>query len=188
MHSLNQTEQDTILAQVRHWLEAAVIGLNLCPFAKSVHVKGQIRTIVSKAYTEEELRDDLRTELEYLRDTAADQVDTTLLVHPFALSDFYDFNDFLDVAQTELENLDLDGEIQIASFHPAYQFADTEPGDVTNCTNRAPFPILHLLREASIDRAVQAFPDASEIYERNMETMHKLGMDGWKRLMSQREG
>lgn len=187
MKSLNQAERDEILARVRHWLEAAVIGLNLCPFAKSVHVKGQIRTVVSSATTEEELRDELRAELEYLRDTPPESVDTTLLVHPFVLGDFLDFNDFLDVADAELERLDLVGEMQIASFHPDYQFAGTEAGDITNYTNRAPYPILHLLREASIARAAESFPDASEIYERNMETMRKLGLEGWQRLMDERE-
>jgi hypothetical protein len=111
-----------------------------------------------------------------------EQVDTTLLIHPQVLGDFLDYNDFLGVADAALEEMDLGGQIQIASFHPDYQFADSAPNDIENYTNRSPFPILHLLRESSIDRAVAAFPDASDIYERNMETLRKLGHAGWKLL------
>ena len=183
MQDLSENEKIEILDNTRRWLENAVIGLNLCPFAKTVHVKGQIRYVVSAAITPEDLQRDLVEELQRLQAANPEQVDTTLLIHPFVLSDFHDYNDFLDVAEASLEELGLEGDIQVASFHPAYQFADAGPDDITNYTNRSPYPILHLLREASVDRAVEAFPDASRIYERNMETMRTLGLAGWQKLM-----
>jgi hypothetical protein len=173
---------DQVIKATAFWLEKAVIGLNLCPFAKAVHVKRQIRYVVSTAETEEELRRDLVTELETLRDTSPGEIDTTLLLHPWVLSDFFEYNDFLDIADATLEDLNLDGQIQIASFHPDYQFADAQADDIGNYTNRSPYPILHLLRETSIDRAVAAFPDAGEIFSRNIETMKKLGQQGWNAL------
>jgi len=166
----------------RRWLERAVIGLNLCPFAKAVHLKQQIRWVVSAATDVDALRDDLRKELESLRDTPAEQTDTTLLIHPGVLADFADYNDFLDVADALIAQLGLEGEIQIASFHPDYQFAGTPAGAIDHFTNRAPFPTLHLLRESSIDKAVAAFPDAADIYERNIDTLQQLGHAGWARL------
>ena len=164
------------------WLEKAVIGLNLCPFAKSVYVKGQVHCTVSAAVTLEALRDDLLQALKDLVALDASERDTTLLVVQNLLQDFYDYNDFLNVADDCLLALDLDGEIQIASFHPRYQFAGTEENDITNFTNRSPYPTLHLIREASIDRAVAAFPDAEDIFEANMATMNRLGLQGWQDL------
>lgn len=174
--------QDTIISQTQDWLTQAVIGLNLCPFAKSVHVKEQIRYVVSEAETPEALLEDLINELTVLRDTDPEQLDTTLLIHPKVLGDFEDFNDFLDVVDAAVEDMELDGELQVASFHPQYQFEGTEPDDIENYTNRTPYPTLHLLRESSIERAVDSFPDAADIYETNMETLRKLGIEGWKRL------
>ncbi|MGH8806521.1 MAG: DUF1415 domain-containing protein [Noviherbaspirillum sp.] len=171
-----------IIHAAQRWLEKAVIGLNLCPFAKAVHVKNQIRYFVSDAQTVEALHHDLVEELRALHAADPNAIDTTLLIHPWVLSDFLNYNDFLDIADATLAELGLEGEIQIASFHPQYQFADAAPDDITNYTNRSPFPILHLLREASIDRAVAAFPDASEIFTRNIETMQRLGKRGWSEL------
>jgi hypothetical protein len=159
-----------------------VIGLNLCPFAKAVHVKGQIKYVVSEATTLEQLLKDLAQELEFLAEVSREKTDTTLLIHPEILNDFLDYNDFLELADQLLEDLDLDGELQIASFHPQYQFAGTEIDDVTNFTNRSPYPTLHLIREESIDEAVKAFPEAEAIFETNMQTMEKLGTDGWLKL------
>jgi hypothetical protein len=173
---------DEAVEHSRLWLEKAVIGLNLCPFAKAVHKKGQIRYVVSAATQPLELLDDLKRELEYLRDVGADSVDTTLLIHPGVLDDFEDFNEFLEVADLAVEDLGLDGDIQVASFHPRFQFEGTGPDDVTNYTNRSPYPTLHLLREDSIDKAVAAFPDASKIFEANMATLDELGVEGWKKL------
>lgn len=179
--NLNADDDQTIAA-TENWLEKAVIGLNLCPFAKAVHVKKQVRYVVSTAATPEALLEQLMEELQRLSDTDPEEVDTTLLIHPFVLTDFLDYNEFLDVADAAVEDMQLDGEIQVASFHPQFQFADTDINDIANYTNRAPYPILHLLREASIDRAVEAFPEAEQIFEKNMETMAKLGHDGWDAL------
>lgn len=175
------TSDETIEA-TRQWLERAVIGLNLCPFAKAVHKKGQVRFVVSDAEQPLPLHDDLVRELKLLRDTDPDEVDTTLLIHPRVLGDFMDFNDFLEIADDTVAELSLDGQVQVASFHPDFQFEGTAPDDITNYTNRSPFPTLHLLREASIDRAVAAFPDAASIFEANMTTLDSLGHDGWHAL------
>lgn len=179
------TSPDQAIEDTRRWLERAVIGLNLCPFAKAVHKKGQVRYVVSEATQPLQLHADLVRELEFLRDTDPEAVDTTLLIHPYVLDDFLDYNEFLEVADDTVADLDLEGEIQVASFHPAFQFEGTAPDDITNYTNRSPYPTLHLLREDSIDRAVAAFPDAARIFEANMETLDKLGVDGWQKLFSQ---
>jgi hypothetical protein len=175
-------DDEAIVAATRRWVDRAVIGLNLCPFAQAVQVKDQVRYVVSQARTPESLLDALMDELQLLADTDPEQVDTTLLIHPYVLQDFLDFNEFLDVADAAVEDLSLDGELQIASFHPDYQFADTDPNDIENYTNRSPYPVLQLLREDSIDRAVEAIPDASEIFEKNIDTMEKLGHAGWDKL------
>ena len=178
----NARHNDAIVADTIRWLERAVIGLNLCPFAKAVHVKGQIRYVVSAATAPEALADDLQRELEFLAEASAELVDTTLLIHPQVLTDFLDFNDFLDVADGIVDELELDGILQVASFHPQFQFEGTEPDDITNYTNRAPYPTLHLLREDSVQRAVAAFPDELVIAETNIGTLEKLGLEGWKAL------
>jgi len=170
------------IASTQCWLERAVIGLNLCPFAKAVHVKRQIRYAVSAAMTAEELLAELRHELELLARTSAEEIDTTLLIHPQAMIDFIDFHFFLKEADAAIRNLGQQGSLQIASFHPAYEFAGSTPDDIANYTNRSPHPMLHLLREASIDRAVAAFPDAAAIYDRNIATLRSLGHEGWRRL------
>jgi hypothetical protein len=171
------------IAATRRWLERAVIGLNLCPFAKAVVAKDQVRFVLSDATTPAALLAELGEELLLLRDTPAEQVDTTLLIHPQVLTDFLDYNDFLDDADGLVETLGLDGVLQVASFHPDYQFAGTAPDDVGNCTNRAPYPTLHLLREDSVERAVAAFPDPEAIVERNLATLDKLGIEGWRELL-----
>ena len=172
------------IADTRRWLEKAVIGLNLCPFAKAVYVKQQVRFVLSDASTPEALLEELAEELVLLRDTPAEQIDTTLIVHPDVLGDFLDYNDFLDNADAAVEALDLQGILQVASFHPQYQFAGTAPDDVSNYTNRAPYPTLHLLREDSVERAVAAFPDPGVIVERNIATLDELGVDGWNKLLA----
>jgi len=164
------------------WLEKAVIGINLCPFAKAVHVKKQIRFSVTSAATEEQLLRDLIGELKFLVKTAANEVDTTLLIHPEVMTDFLDYNDFLQTAEAALLELKLDGVIQIASFHPRYQFAGTDVDDISNYTNRSPYPTLHLLREDSVTRAVDSFPDVDSIPEKNIAAMKALGLIGWKKL------
>ena len=174
----------TVEADIRRWLERAVIGLNLCPFAKAVYARQQVRITVSDATTERALLEQLGEELALLRDTPADAIDTTLLVHPQVLGDFLDYNDFLGDADALVEALDLDATLQVASFHPDYQFADSAPDDPANLTNRAPYPILHLLREASIDRAVAAYPEPDAIIDRNIATVRTLGFEGFRALLS----
>ena len=176
-------EDGEIIAATRVWLERAVIGLNLCPFAKAVHLKKQIRYAVSAAQTPEDLLADLVGELRTLQAADPSEIDTTLLLHPRVLADFLDYNDFLELADAAVADEGLEGEIQIASLHPRYQFAGTRPEDIENYSNRAPYPTLHLLREASIARAVAVFPEASQIFERNIETLRRLGHDGWRRLL-----
>ena len=185
MHIDQKPVADTdeeVVAVTQDWLERAVIGLNLCPFAKAVYVRNQIRYAVSAAQTPEDLLVDLVLELRTLQAAVPSEIDTTLLVHPRVLGDFLDFNDFLELAEAAIAGEGLEGEIQVASFHPQYQFAGTRPQDIENCSNRSPYPILHLLREASITRAVAAFPNAGLIFERNVETLRRLGHDGWRRL------
>lgn len=179
---LNPPSDEEAIAATRLWLERAVIGLNLCPFAKNVHVKNQVRYVVSAAQTPEELLRDVLAEFEVLAEASPAAIDTTLLIHPHVLTDFLDYNDFLEVVDEALVEVDLDGELQVASMHPQYQFADTEPDDITNYTNRSPYPTLHLLREASIEQAVAAFPDAAQIFDKNIETMRRLGHEGWNEL------
>lgn len=176
-----QTATD-VESTVRKWLENMVIGLNLCPFAKSVYIKNQVRIVVYEG-TEDELLGCVEKELHYLQQTPETEVDTTLIVVPYLLQDYYDFNDFLLYTDALVEEMGLEGEIQIADFHPEYQFAGTQKDDVENYTNRSPYPILHLLRESSIDRAVQQFPDAAEIFKRNISKMQELGIDKLKDLM-----
>jgi hypothetical protein len=174
--------REHVIARTGAWVDRAVIGLNLCPFAKAPQAKGRIRYVVSEAVEPDRLLADLADELERLTDTSDSQIETTLLIHPHVLKDFAAFNDFIGVAEACVTALGLDGIVQLATFHPRYRFAETHDDDIENATNRSPYPILHLLRESSIDRAVIAYPDAAAIFEVNMETLRRLGSDGWARL------
>jgi len=176
------------IEDTRRWMERAVIGLNLCPFAKAVAHKGQVRMVLSDARDEAALLARLGEELLHLRDTPAAEVDTTLIVHPHVLGDFLDYNDFLDSADALVEELGLEGILQVASFHPQYRFAGSDPDDIANFTNRSPWPTLHLLREDSVSRAVEAFPDPDAIVERNIMTLRTLGHEGWRRRMESDDG
>ncbi len=173
------------IAETRAWVDRAVIGLNLCPFARAVQARDQIRYVVSEATAVDALLAELRGEMDRLVATDAAEVDTTLLIHPQVLNDFPDYNDFLGVADELLEQLGYDGVLQVASFHPQFQFAGTDVNDVTNATNRSPYPTLHLLREDSVDRAVAAFPLAEMIYEKNIRTLQTLGAEGFTALQAQ---
>jgi len=173
---------DQVITDTRDWVVKAVIGLNLCPFAKAVHVNERIRYVVSDATEPEPLLKDLARELLALNRADPEQVDTTLLIHPGVLTDFLEFNDFLDAADALVDELKLDGVLQIADFHPNYQFDGSEPDDIANYSNRSPYPTLHLLREESITRAVESMPDTAAIFENNLDTLEKLGLDGWKAL------
>jgi hypothetical protein len=173
---------EQVLTATRHWLEKAVIGLNLCPFAKAVYVKNQARLVVSQARHADDLLEELDRELDLLVATPAAEIDTTLLIHPTLFDDFLDFNDFLEIAEGVVDEHGLEGVVQLASFHPKFQFDGTDTDDISNYTNRAPFAILHLLREESVERAVQAFPEADAIFEDNIRTLEKLGHQGWQAL------
>ncbi len=173
---------DRAVRETRAWVNHAVIGLNLCPFAKAVEARDLIRYVATDAAEPESLLAALREELALLAASAPDRVETTLLIHPRVLADFLEFNEFLGGAEALVEEMGLAGVIQVASFHPEYQFAGTEPDDVTNATNRSPYPTLHLLREESIERAVESFPDPDSIYRANIETLRRIGSAGWAEL------
>jgi uncharacterized protein len=173
---------ELIILQTKHWLEKAVLGLNLCPFARVPYEAQRVRFAVSHAKNMDALLDDLERELIFLRDTDETTCETTLLIHPNVFQDFLPYNDFLDVADNVIAELDLESQLQIASFHPQYQFADTEPNDIDNYTNRSPYPTLHILRESSVERAIEAFGDTDQIYQVNIETLKQLGHDGWRKL------
>ena len=164
------------------WLERAVVGLNLCPFAKAVMAKGQVRYVVTESSNPEQVLLLLKSEMQTLVDADPNTLDTTLLSAPYLRPDFLDFNEFLYDCEAVLQDLDLDGVLQIADFHPGYQFAGTAPDDVENRTNQSPYPTLHLLREDSVSRAVEAFPDAALIYERNTALLQDMGVAGWQAL------
>ena len=194
-----RSNSDPVIALTRAWLERAVIGLNLCPFARAVHVRGRIRWVVSAARDSDALLAELCDELDRLAAAGSGlsppeggeepgptpATETTLLIHPWVLADFEDYNDFLAVAEAAVEQLGHGGVLQVASFHPDYRFADAEPDDPAHATNRSPFPMLHLLREDSIDRAVAAFPEPELIYEANIRTLRRLGHGGWAALQAQ---
>lgn len=181
---MSESSENQLIVEATHqWLEKVVIGLNLCPFAASPWRQGRVRSRISEATSQQQLAEDLAEELLALQASDPAERETTLLIHPHVLDDFFDYNDFLDLADRLLEDLGLDGTIQVASFHPDYRFADSQPDDPANCTNRSPYPMLHLLREASIEAATAHMPDPDLIYERNIKKLRELGMDGWNALM-----
>ena len=173
---------DEVLARTRAWLEKAVIGLNLCPFAKAVYTRDRVRLVVSQARHADDLLEELDRELDLLVATPAEQVDTTLLIHPTLFPDFLDFNDFMEIAEGVLDEHGLEGVVQLASFHPQFQFEGTTPEDMGNYTNRAPYAVLHLLREDSVEKAVDSLADPDSIYQANIRSLDKLGLDGWTKL------
>jgi hypothetical protein len=173
---------DAIRAATARWLERVVIGLNLCPFARQPWTQGRIRIQVSRATALDALLVELAAELDLLGGTDPQQCETTLLVHPWALVGFADYNDALDLVEALVRDLDLEGELQVASFHPDYRFADADADDPANASNRSPYPMLHLLREASVERAVAGVADPDLIWQRNVRTLRALGWDGWRRL------
>lgn len=176
----NESEEQVVLA-VRKWVATLVVGMNLCPFAKRELVKNRVRFVTTAAITEEQLLQVLRAELERLN--ADSTIETTLLIHPDILQDFYDFNDFLHDADNLLVEMELEGIYQIASFHPDYQFGGTSPSDAENYTNRSPYPVLHLLREDSLERVIADYPNVDDIPQRNIELMNKLGRDKLQALL-----
>ena len=174
-------KDESIILAVRQWVDTLVVGMNLCPFAKRELVKDRVRFISTEVTTEEELLVLLQAELELLNSDPS--IETTLLIHPEVLQDFYDFNDFLNFTDHLLVEMDLEGVYQIASFHPDYQFGGTEPEDAENYTNRSPYPVLHLIREESLERAIASYPDVNEIPERNIALMNELGSEKLQQLL-----
>lgn len=173
---------DIVSEHTKQWLEKAVIGLNLCPFAKAPHVKNLVRIVVSKARHLDGFLEDLDRELQLLGNTPASELETTLLVHPTLFPDFETFNQMLEIADDAVVENELEGIVQIAPFHPDFQFEGTEADDISNYTNRSPYPTLHLIREDSITKAAEAFPDASAIFDRNIALLEKMGHEGWDKL------
>ena len=173
---------DEVVSSTRRWLEKSVIGLNLCPFAEAAYRADRVRFFVSEQRSASGLLAELRLELIGLHEADPLRCETALLIHPWTLNDFLEYNDFLDVCDATVGELGLEGELQVASFHPHYQFAGTQSEDIENYTNRSPYPMLHLLREASVERAIAAVGDTDEIYRRNIRTLRDLGHAGWRRL------
>ena len=176
-------KNEPIITAVRHWVESFVVELNLCPFAKRELVKERVRFVSTPAASEEALLIALQEELLLMEADAS--IETTLLIHAEVLQDFYDYNDFLDIADSLLVQMDLDGVYQIASFHPDYKFGGTQPDDAENYTNRSPYPVLHILREESLEHAIEGHPDADGIPERNIALMNKLGVDKLRALLAE---
>ena len=173
---------EQIIADVEQWLDEVVIGLDLCPFAARPRREKRVRIVVSHATDEEALLNDLQAELEHLSDTPAAELETTLLAIPDMLEDFADYNDFLDAVDLWVAQFGWEGDLQVASFHPQYQFADTELDDAGNLTNRSPWPLLHIIREESLEKAIEHYPDVDAIPERNIARMKALGPEERKRL------
>lgn len=178
----NQHEADEIEQIARRWVEKIVIGLNLCPFAKGVYAKQQVRFAVTAAIQPDDLLAELEHETTILLDTDPVGLDTTLLIHPLSMLNFLDYHFFVGEADAALARMELKGVFQIAGFHPDYCFARTDPDDMANHTNRSPHPMLQLLRESSVDRAVTAFPDASEIFAGNVQKLRALGLEEFRKL------
>lgn len=179
------TPHELAIAHTRAWVNRVVIGLNLCPFAKPVEKKEQIRYVVTDAESRESLLKVLLAEVRLLVEADPAEIETTLLIHPAALADFLEYNDFLTAAEAILAAVAGAGVLQLASFHPQYQFADTEPGDISNATNQSPYPMLHLLRETSVSRALATYPNPETIFETNIHTLNSLGTEGWRALQAQ---
>jgi hypothetical protein len=178
-----ESDQERIaIEDTQKWLMEAVVGLNLCPFAKAVVVKDKVRYRVCLSAASQDVLQMLEDELQLLASADASIVETTLVIAPYALPDFLDFNEFLGACDALLESIGLVGELQIADFHPCYQFAGEPPNAMEHFTNRSPYPTLHLLRESSVDEAVAAYPDAALIFERNIATLEALGAKGWTDL------
>jgi hypothetical protein len=178
-------DRHEIVAATRRWIARVVIGLNMCPFARRVFEGDKIRYAVTLAEDEQALRQELARELEALAAAPCALVETTLLIHPCVLRNFLDYNEFLDGAERLLAELGLAGTLQIASFHPDYQFAGTDAGAVENHTNRSPYPMLHLLREASISAVAGDPGELLEIPRRNIETLRRLGIEGIREMLQE---
>lgn len=181
----NNVSDEVIIARTRCWVERAVVALNLCPFASKPVEGEQVRYVVSSAEDEETLLADMQQELDMLRDSDPTLIETTVLIHPGVLGDFYDYNDFLGVVDAFLEDAGYSGEFQVASLHPQYQFGGTEVDDAENYTNRSPYPVLHLLREELLEKAILSYARPDKIPERNIRTVEKLGADKMREMLAE---
>jgi hypothetical protein len=175
--------RSSVEAGIRNWLERGVLGLNLCPFARRPYEAGQVRIAVSEAATEDALVGEVETELHRLAQTEPAALETTLLAVPGHFDDFLDFNDYLDVIDALLVALEYEGRFQVVGFHPDYRFGDAPTDDPAHATNRSPVPVLHLLREDSVERAVAELDDPDAIYRRNVERLRSLGLEGWQAVL-----
>lgn len=174
---------DLVIEYTLKWIRSFVVEQNLCPFAKGTLNKGTIRIITSNQKKQALALEDLMKEIHFLDENP--QIETSLLVFSQGFKDFFAYLELVDLAEELLEQLSYDGVYQIASFHPNYYFVDTDPEDVTNYTNRSPYPILHILREEVLDKAIQAYGDTENIPEKNKETLQKLGLEAIKRIISE---
>ena len=181
----NHASSDIVIARTRYWIEHAVVELNLCPFARKPYEGNQVRYVVSEADQADSLLDHFHRELKFLRDNDAGDVETALLIHPYVLSDFLDYNDFLGRVDALIEEEGYEGEFQVASLHPDYQFAGTQADDAENYTNRSPYPVLHLLREEGLARAIAGYARPDKIPERNIRTMERLGAERMRELLDE---
>lgn len=171
------TRPESIVDAVRRWIESIVVGLDLCPFARRVVQGNRIRYVVTDAADAESLRTVLAEELRFLAAAPLDDVETTLLIHPGVLEQFADYCDFLPAADQLIRSLRLEGVLQIASFHPEFQFADSRPDDVENYTNRSPYPLLHLLREESVSKVAGSTEEMLKIPQRNAQLLRQMGRE-----------
>lgn len=181
----NHASSDIVIARTRYWIEHAVVELNLCPFARKPYEGNHVRYVVSETDQADSLLDHFHRELKFLRDNDAGDVETTLLIHPYVLSDFLDYNDFLGRVDALIEEEGYEGEFQVASLHPDYQFAGTQADDAENYTNRSPYPVLHLLREEGLARAIAGYARPDKIPERNIRTMERLGAERMRELLDE---
>jgi len=181
----NTPSSETVIARTRCWIERVVIEFNLCPFARKPYEGEQVRYVVSEATDTEQLLHDLQQELEHLRATDPAEVETTVLIHPWVLQDFLDYNDFLDVVDALLEQGGYADEFQVASLHPDYQFAGTRPDDAENYTNRSPYPVLHLLRVEGVAKIIASYANPERIPERNIAQMEKQGAERMRTLLTE---
>jgi len=181
----NHASSNIIIARTRYWIEHAVVELNLCPFARKPYESGQVRYVVSETDQADSLLEDFHRELKFLRDMDAGDVETTLLIHPYVLNDFLDYNDFLGRVDALIEDEGYEGEFQVASLHPDYQFAGTQSDDAENYTNRSPYPVLHLLREDGLARAIAGYARPDKIPERNIRTMERVGAERMRDLLGE---
>jgi len=179
------------IERTKRWIEEFVIQYNLCPFAAHPFQKGKIRYCLVESVELEDppagrtgLAKALIKEVQLLASVPSEEIETTLIIHPNILTDFLDFNYFLAVAESILEEMELDGVIQIASFHPQYQYADASPNSAANYVTRSPFPMLHLLREESVAHAIKSHSDTTQIPEENIKKMEALGLKQLKLILS----